>query len=438
MSTPSTADTAWFTEARFGMFIHWGLYALGARHEWLMNNEEIDPAVYRERYFPRFNPDLYNPAAWAALAAGAGMRYAVITAKHHEGFCLWDSAHTDFKAPNTPAGRDLLAPWCEAFRAAGLRTGLYYSLLDWSHPDCVLDRHIGPLRNKSPEEIAQRNAGRDPNRYAAYMRAQTEELLTRYGDIDILWHDFSYPKAADDPRGPGKGRDDWQSKELLALIRRLRPSVILDDRLDLPGVGDVHTPEQFQPRTGVRVDGKPVVWEACQTLSGSWGYHRDESSFRDGDELIHTLIDTVSKGGNLLLNVGPTARGEIDARAADRLSHIGRWMRRHARAIHGCGSAPEGLVAPPDCRLTWNAHTNRLYVHCFAWPYKHLHIEGLAERAVYAQFLHDGSEVSMKGLDDWQQHAAKAAGIGGDLLSLRLPQTPPPVAVPVIEIELRS
>jgi len=181
---PSTADTSWFVRDRFGLFIHWGLYAMGARHEWLMARESIDPAVYRDRYFPRFDPDLYDPDLWADAAADAGMKYFVVTTKHHEGFCLWDSAHTDFKAPNTPAQRDLLRPMVEAFRKRGLRTGFYYSLIDWSHPDFVIDPHIGPLKNAPDREA--RNAGRDQRRYAAYMRAQVEELLTRRPVVRLL------------------------------------------------------------------------------------------------------------------------------------------------------------------------------------------------------------------------------------------------------------
>lgn len=429
-------DTTWFSDARFGMFIHWGLYAVPARGEWVMTHERIDPADYRQRYLAAFTADRYDPAAWADLAAAAGMRYAVITAKHHEGFCLWNSPSTDLNAVASGAGRDLLRPWAEAFRARGLRTGLYYSLLDWSHPDFVHDRHFGPFKDLPPAELAARNQGRDMRRYAAHMRTQVEELLTGYGDIDVLWFDFSYPKPDDDPRGPGKGRADWESDELLALIRRLRPQALLDDRLDLPGSGDFASPEQFTPRTGLFRDGRPVVWEACQTMGGWWGYQRGNSAWRSGDELIRTLVDTVSKGGNLLLNVGPTARGELCAKTRERLRTIGAWMARHAAAIHGCGAAPAGYVCPPDCRLTWNPHTRRLYVHVFAWPYQHLHIDGLRGKVRAARLMHDGSELPLNGLKAWQQHMAQGAGFGPDLLSVTLPIEQPAAPVPVIELEL--
>jgi alpha-L-fucosidase len=430
------ADTSWFVKDRFGLFLHWGLYSLGARHEWLMNREKIDPVEYRKRYFGRFDPDLYDPKLWAKAAADAGMKYFVITAKHHEGFCLWDSAYTDFKATNTPAKRDVLKPMVNAFREQGIRAGLYYSLLDWSHPDFTID-FMHPLAGH-PDRAA-REQGRDIKKYAQYMRDQVKELLTNYGDIDLLWFDFSYPKRGHPTITDGKGRDHWESEELIQIIRKLRPNIMVDDRLDLPGVGDMMTPEQFQPRTWVQRDNKKVVWEACQTMSGSWGYHRDEATWRSADQLIRTLIDSVSKGGNLLLNVGPTSRGEFDHRALSRLTDIGTWMRRHSRSIYGCTAAPEGIPTPENCLLTWNPETKRLYVHILAWPYKHIHLDGLFGRVEYAQLLHDGSEVAMKGVDDWQLEAAKHAGFRADTLTVTLPQQEPVnVSVPVIELFLKD
>jgi alpha-L-fucosidase len=189
----------------------------------------------------------------------------------------------------------------------------------------------------------------------------------------------------------------------------------------------------------VQRDNKKVVWEACQTMSGSWGYHRDEATWRSADQLIRTLIDSVSKGGNLLLNVGPTSRGEFDHRALSRLTDIGTWMRRHSRSIYGCTAAPEGIPTPENCLLTWNPETKRLYVHILAWPYKHIHLDGLFGRVEYAQLLHDGSEVAMKGVDDWQLEAAKHAGFRADTLTVTLPQQEPVnVSVPVIELFLKD
>lgn len=425
-------DTSWFVRDRFGLFIHWGLYAMPARHEWVRNNEKITTEDYDRKYFARFDPDLCDPEAWATAAAEAGMKYVVITAKHHEGFCLWDSRHTDYKSTNTPAKRDLLRPLIDAFRAKGLRIGLYYSLIDWHHPHFVIDQHIGPYRDHPERE--KMNVGRDQCIYAKYMRDQVTELLTEYGQIDILWFDFSYPR----PDGSGKGRAEWESDELYKTVRTLQPKVILDDRLDMGEEGwDIKTPEQFQPRNWVAHKGQPVVWEACQTFSGSWGYHRDESSWKSLDQLIQMQIDTVSKGGNLLLNVGPTARGEFDARALERLAGMGRWMHHHARSIYGCTQAPAEFTAPTDCRFTYNPVTRRLYLHIFVWPFQVLWLDGLGGVVEYAQFLHDGSEVEQKGLEPWQHD------FGGDLknpertLSLRVPVQRPDVTVPVIELFLK-
>lgn len=422
--------TSWFVQDRFGMFIHWGLYSMPARHEWVRNKECITNEQY-QKYFDRFSPDLYEPREWARMAKAAGMKYFVITTKHHEGFCLWDSKYTDYKATKTPWGKDLLKPMVDAFRAEGIKVGFYYSLIDWHHPDFPVDR-IHPQRDDKAFREKEKN--RDVRKYAAYMRNQVTELLTKFGKIDILWFDFSYPGE------DGKGHKDWESEKLLKLIRKLQPDIMLDNRLDLPGSGDFETPEQFQPREGLKdKDGNPIVWEACQTLSGSWGYYRDEMTFRENDELITTLIDCVSKGGNLLLNIGPTARGEFDYRAQDKLSAIGEWMRRHSRSIYGCTQAPQEFKCPPGCNLTYNPVSKRLYLHVLAWPYKHITMEGKAyvEQVEYAQFLHDGSEVAMKGLEPWQEGQNHRLG-GESSLSITLPQMKPKVAIPVVELFLKK
>ena len=336
-TAPTPGDTSWFTQDRFGLFVHWGLYSLPARHEWVKSREEIDDPTYL-KYFKHFDPDLYDPDVWAQAAADAGMRYFVVTTKHHEGFCLWDSALTEYKATRTPYGRDVLAPMVEAFRRRGLRTGFYHSLLDWHHPDYTLDQHH-PMRNNAA--WAEADKGRDIRRYVEYLHGQTRELLTRFGKIDILWFDFS-PRANE--RFAGKGKDVWQSERLLRLVRELAPRVLVNDRLEIDQ--DIKTPEQFMPREWVRVGGQPVVWEACHTFSGSWGYHRDEESWKTVEQLVQMLIDTVSKGGNMLLNVGPTGRGELDYRALERLAGMGEWMKRHGRSIYGCTQAPADIALP--------------------------------------------------------------------------------------------
>ena len=419
----SPGDTGWFVHDRFGLFIHWGLYALPARHEWVMQKEETAPEQY-ERYFDYFDPDLYDPTQWAEVAAAAGMKYCVVTSKHHEGFCLWDSALTDYKAPNSPAGRDLLRPLVEAFRANGLRVGLYHSLIDWHHPQFVID-DVHALRNHP--QRTQLNQQRDQTQYVEYLHGQVRELLTDFGHLDILWCDFSYPER-------GKGRADWDSPRLYRMIRELQPHVVLNDRMDLDDGWDVRTPEQWQPQSWITVDGQPVVWEACQTFSGSWGYHRDEASWKSVDQLVRMLVDTVSKGGNLLLNVGPTGRGELDRRALERLRGMGAWMRRHSRSIYGCTQAPAEFAVPADCRLTYHPEQKRLYVHLFAWPFRHLHLPGYAGKIAYAQLLNDASEVSMQAVSEHQQ---RVEGVPADSVVLELPVLQPDTPVPVIELFLR-
>ncbi len=414
---PTPGDTDWFVHDRFGLFIHWGTYALAARHEWVKSKEQMSNEKYR-KYFEHFDPDLYDPEQWAEAAASAGMKYFVVTTKHHEGFCLWDSDLTDYKATNTPVGRDLLAPMVEAFRARGLKVGFYHSLLDWHHPDYTVDQ-FHPMRED--EDYIARDEERDLDHYVDYLHGQTRELLTRFGKVDIMWFDFS---VAPSERFPGKGKDVWRSEELIEMVRDLQPGILINDRLQIDQ--DIKTPEQTVPREWVRVDGEPVIWEACHTFSGSWGYYRDEETWKSVDQLVRLLIECASKGGNLLLNVGPTGRGEFDHRALDRLAGVGRWMKRHSRSIYGCAQAPEEFDCPRDCRYTYNPETGRLYLHVFSWPFRHLWLRGMAGRVRYAQLLNDASEVGMKGAEE------------GDDLRLELPVKKPPVTVPVIELFLRG
>jgi alpha-L-fucosidase len=415
------ADMDWFTNDRLGLFIHWGLYALPARHEWVKSHEHINEKEYR-KYFDHFDPDLYDPKQWAKAAAGAGMKYFCVTTKHHDGFCLWDTKQTDYNVTNTPYGKDLIKPMVEAFRGEGMRVGFYHSLIDWHHPEYPVDC-FHPMRDD--EKFKKKNLARDVSKYAKYLHAQTRELFTKFGRVDYVFYDFSFPHE-----GGGKGRNDWQSEELMKLTRQLQPGIIINDRLDLEdmkGGWDVKTPEQVMVDECVKVNGKPVKWETCQTFSGSWGYHRDESSWKSTKQLLYLLIDTVSKDGNLLLNVGPTGRGEFDERALTCLSGMGEWMRRHDRSIYGCGSAPKGVKTPRDCRLTYNAKTRRLYVHFMNWPIGAVQLPGLAGRIKYAQLLNDASEVFCS------QDGKKA---GGDVI-LRLPTLKPAATVPVVELFLK-
>ena len=422
-------DTGWFTHDRFGMFIHWGLYSMPGRHEWIRNYEEIPNEDY-EKYFEQFNPDLFNPKEWAKAAREAGMKYFVITTKHHEGFCMWDSKYTDYKVTNTPCGRDLLREIVDAFRAEGLKVGFYHSLIDWHHPDFTVD-NVHPLRNRP--DRAKLNEGRDMARYREYLHNQVRELLTEFGKIDIIWFDFSYPQWGED----GKGHADWDSEGLVRMIRELQPGIMINNRLDLPGGGDVITPEQNTPDDPVTDEnGNPVVWEGCQTFSGSWGYHRDELTWKSVKQCIDMLINHVCRNGNLLMNVGPTSRGYIDHRAMERLKAYAEWMKYHSRSIYGCGMA-EGLVEPRDCRYTYNRETNRLYLHIMNWPFKHIHLKGLSGKVKYAQFLHDGSEVKMRDSANAQVHVSLSHQTPAGAVTVDLPVVKPAVEVPVIELILK-
>ena len=433
----TTGDTSWFFRDRFGMFIHFGLYALPARHEWIKTREFIPEEKY-QKYFEHFDPDLFDAREWAKKAKAAGMKYAVLTTKHHEGFCLFDSKYTDYKITNTPFGRDLVKEYADAFRAEGLHVGFYYSLIDWHHPDFPLDS-MHPRRNDANAE--ELDKGRDMHKYAEYMRNQLTELLTNYGKIDILWLDFSYTNpnpASVKPWmqfGGGKGKNEWESEKLISLVRSLQPEIIIDNRADLEQ--DLWTPEQYQvldwpkhPKTGER-----VTWEACQTFSGSWGYHRDEKSWKTPRMLIEMLINTVCIGGNLLMNVGPTSRGNFDKRADAALEAFGEWMHLNGRSIYNCTMADPEFSVPRGCRFTQSNDGKRLYVHLMEYPYAFLEMRGFAGKVDYAQFLHDGSEI--KFTEKTSTHFSECRTEADDLLVLQLPVPSPDVTVPVIELFLK-
>ena len=417
-----TQRMQWWADSRFGMFIHWGLYALPARHEWVKNRERLTNEQY-QKYFDVFNPDMYNPHEWAKMAKEAGMKYVVLTAKHHEGFCLFDSKFTDYKATNTPFGRDIIKEYVEAFRAEGLKVGFYYSLIDWHHPDYTIDR-MHPLRQDSDSAYLRLNKNRDMNKYRDYLKNQVRELLTNYGDISIIWFDFSFPGKN------GKGRDDWDSENLLKMVRKLQPGIIVDDRLDLEDVEggwDFISPEQVKVAKSPEYKGKKVSWETCQTFSGSWGYYRDENTWKNTAQLLELLIESVSKGGNLLLNVGPTARGVFDIRAQDRLKAMGDWMKFNSRSIYGCTEAPAGFEAPSNTLLTYNPVTKRLYIHLLAYPLNKLTMKNMADKIKYVQFLHDASEISYSTGRDENKND----------ITMQLPVQKPPVEIPVLEVVLK-
>lgn len=425
------ARMQWWTDARFGMFIHWGLYALPARHEWVKMRERISNADY-QKYFDEFDPDHFEPKKWAKEAKAAGMKYAVLTTKHHEGFCLFDSKYTDYKAPYTKAHRDLVREFTDAFRKEGLKVGFYYSLIDWHHPDFTVDlnspfRPAGIERNSKltkQDSLAfqKLNAGKDFARYREYLFNQVRELLTNYGKIDIMWFDFSYPQSPF-----GKGHNDWDSKDLLAMVRKLQPGIIVNNRLDLNNYADGFdfvTPEQVKSDALAKLRGQ--AFETCQTFSGSWGYYRDETTWKSHRQLLDLLISSVSNGGNLLLNVGPTARGEFDYRATRALDSLSEWMHANEKAIYGCTFAPAGYKIPVGTKLTYNPETNRLYMFLYDYPESgEIVLPGYSGKIRYTQFLNDNSQLLF----------SKDVKNTNNLV-LTVPKMKPPYEIPVVEIIL--
>ena len=420
---------AWWTNDRFGMFIHWGTYSMAARHEKVIKNEKMSDEHYK-RYFDNFNPDLYNPTEWAKMAKAAGMKYAVITTKHHEGFSLFDSKHTEYKITKTPYGKDALKEWVDAFRAEGLKIGFYYSVIDWHHPDYTIDR-VHPRAPKNDADYEALNKGRDMNVYRKFMKDQMTELLTKYGKVDMLWLDFSFPGKN------GKGSEDWGSVGLMKLVRKLQPGIIVNDRLDIKdyaGGWDFTTPEQFKVTEWPTDNGKKIPWETCQTFSGSWGYYRDELTWKDNKQLLVLLIESVSKGGNVLLNVGPTGRGEIDYRAQSALGKIGDWMKYNGKSIYGCTQAPAEFEVPENSILTYNPTTNRLYIHLIDYPLENFTLKGMNGKIKYIQFLHDNSEIKITKRQGFGAGAGE--GLHENDVNLSIPIVKPNVAIPVIEVIL--
>ena len=433
----TSGDTKWFRHDRFGMFIHFGLYSVPGRHEWIKTMEKRTDDDY-DRYMNYFNPDLFDAKKWAKTAKAAGMKYCVLTTKHHEGFCMFDSKYTDYKITNTPFKRDVVKEYVEAFRAEGLKVGLYYSIIDWHHPHFPIDG-IHPRRDDG-EEL---DKGRDMKIYNEYMSNQLTELLTNYGKIDILWFDFAIPEPdpvkhlafdkslpAPDPNPKPwyqyqgrKSKVEYESEKLIAHVRSLQPDIILNDRADIEQ--DICTPEQVSPTEWKKdkVTGKYLTWEACHTFSGFLGYNRDETTWKSDTMLLQLLIRTVAYGGNLIMNVGPTGRGNFDERAISALKVYEKWMKYNSRSIYGCTMAEERFFAPKGTVLTQSENGRRLYVHLFEYPFKELEMKSLYGEIEYAQFLHDVSELIYSEEDQ--------------TVKINLPATCIQKNIPVIEIFIK-
>jgi alpha-L-fucosidase len=369
----------WWHEARFGMFIHWGLYAVIGRHEWAMEQEAIPVAEY-ERLARGFKPKPNAARAWAKLAKKAGMKYMVMTTKHHEGFCLFDTKLTDYCAPKQACGRDLVAEFVDAARAEGLRVGFYHSLMDWHHPDGA--------------RCATNEAARQ--RFVKYIHGQVRELCTNYGTLDIMWYDVSWPLSA----------EGWESKKMNRMVRRLQPDIIINNRNKLPG--DFSTPEQ-------RIVAEPPAegrgWEACMTMNGSWGYHASDVDWKSPKTCIRNLITCARDGGNYLLNIGPKPDGSIPQPSVEILTEVGRWTKRYGKTIYGA----DRCAVSHSLFANFTRKGKTLYVHCHHWPGSSWSIGGLKTKVKSAKLLPSRKKVA------FEQERLRITFSG---LPARAPETP--------------
>lgn len=360
---------AWWRDARFGMFIHWGAYSVpgGERNgevcrggaEWIMDKLDYTIEDYERKVVGKFNPVNFDAEKWVKMAKDAGMKYIVFTTKHHDGFCMWDSKVSDYNiVKRTPFGRDVLKELAEACRKEGIKLCLYHSIVDWHHPQAQAPLYPNYNAGQKDQSVVNPEFRQY---FENYLKPQVKELLTNYGDIGVMWFDGDW--IADYTSEMGK--------ELYNFIRDIQPNIIINNRVDkgrmgMAGMdrkgnfaGDFGTPEQEVPDTGIDSD-----WESCMTMNRSWGYKPSDKNWKSSEELIHHLVDIVSKGGNFLLNIGPDPLGEFPPESVQRLADMGRWMKVNSEAVYGA-------KASPFSRPEWGRYTSKrglLYAHIFDWP----------------------------------------------------------------------
>ncbi|MDP4282052.1 MAG: alpha-L-fucosidase, partial [Bacteroidota bacterium] len=376
----------WWRNDRFGMFIHWGIYSVPAGEwngktdygEWIRNSGHIPLETYNQ-FVPQFNPVKFNADEWVKMAKDAGMKYIVITSKHHDGFCMFNTKQTDFCIMNTPFHHDPMKDLAEACHKYGITLCFYYSIMDWHHADYT------PRRDWETDRSSE-NA--DFSRYLAYMKAELKELLTQYGKIGVLWFDGEWEKTWNEKYG----------KEIYDYCRSLQPDILINNRVgagrnDMQGMtkqgsfgGDFGTPEQQIPETGI----PGLDWETCMTMNDHWGYNSHDKNFKTAKEILQMLADIASKGGNYLLNVGPTSEGVFPQESIDRLKEIGKWMKVNGESIYGTQASP--CPAPEWGRITQKQIPGgaRLYLHVFRWPENgKILLKGIMNTPVKARLLAD-------------------------------------------------
>jgi len=400
------ARTQWWREAKFGMFIHWGLYAVPADStkglgEWYMNNWQMQVKDY-EKFAPQFDPVKFDAKKWVQVAKDAGMKYIVITSKHHDGFCMFDSKLTDYTITKaTPFHRDPMKELAAECKKQGIVLCFYHSVMDWHEPDYL------PRR---PWETQTRPAdGADLDRYMQHMEGQLRELLTNYGRIGVIWFDGGWEHNA----------AQEHSLEVVKLIRSLQPGILINDRINLPE--DFSTPEQTIPANALP-NGR--LWETCMTLNDTWGYAKNDHNWKPADDLIHKLCDIASKGGNFLLNVGPTDQGEFTPETIERLETVGKWMKRNSVSIYDTEKSPFKRL-PFDGRCTRKGNT--LYLQVFHWPDTGLTLTGLKTPLKSATALLGNERLKVETAADGNVTVSKPGQIDPVATVIELRLAAPPV-----------
>ncbi len=427
---------AWWHEAKFGMFIHWGVYSLyggvynghpQARGDaaWILNRCKIPVAEYRENAM-QFNPVNYNPEAWAKMAKDAGMKYLIITAKHHDGFALFKSKASNWNVVDaTVYGKDLLKPLAAACKKQGIKLGFYYSqAVDWTNPGGSAARRLmkegwpNPDSAKIDNYTEKHDGHWDPiqltstfDEYIDHIAIpQVKELLTNYGEVSVLWWDYATQmKSA-------------EGAEKLKNLLVLQPNIITNDRLHPEFPGDTRTPEQAVPERDA-VDGQN--WETCMTMSNSWGFKKNDNGWKSSSTLIRNLVKIAARGGNYLLNIGPKPDGTFPEESVQRLKEIGFWMKVNGEAIYGSKASPLNSLSWGECTMKELKNNTMLYLSVFDWPKEGiLTVPGLKNKVLSVKLLANGTTLE--------------SSVTSDGLSIHIPESPPDQNVSVIRLSVQG